>query len=247
MRLNRFLAAAGFGSRRACEALILDGKVSINGHFIRDLATSVLADDDVRVSGRRARAALPVYILLNKPRGYVCTRSDEKGRKTIFDLVPAHHGRLFHVGRLDMESEGLILLTNDGDLAQRLTHPAHEIEKEYEVLIDKPFDPALATKMIKGFMIEEGRARMEHLHIIAPQHLKVVLRQGLKRQIRHMFYKMGYEVKRLMRTRIGGVEYGGINAGQWRPLKPKEIAMLSGKKGGKSGKSGEAGAKSRPK
>ena len=242
MRLNRFLAAAGFGSRRACEALILDGKVSINGHFIRVLATAVQPGDDVRVSGRQARAALPVYILLNKPRGYVCTRSDEHGRKTIFDLIPEHYGRLFHVGRLDKESEGLLLLTNDGDLAQRLTHPAHEIEKEYEVLLDKPFDAALGPKMMRGYAIEGGRARVERIHIIAPQHIKVVLRQGLKRQIRLMFYKLGYEVKRLMRTRIAGVEYGGLKAGQWRPLKAKEIALLSGK----SGKSATPRAKSRP-
>ena len=233
MRLNRFLAAAGFGSRRACEALILAGKVSINGHFIRELATSVEADDDVRVSGKQARAALPVYILLNKPRGYVCTRSDERGRKTIFDLLPSHYGKLFHVGRLDMESEGLLLLTNDGDLAQRLTHPAHEIEKDYEVLIDKPFEAEHAAKLVRGFMIEGGRARMERVHIIAPKHLKVVLRQGIKRQIRLMLYALGYEVKRLMRTRIGGVEYGGLKPGQWRPLKEKEVALLSGK-GGKT-------------
>lgn len=231
MRLNRFLAAAGFGSRRACEALILDGKVAINGHYIRDLATSVLPDDDVRVSGRKARAAIPVYILLNKPRGYVCTRSDERGRKTIFDLLPPHYGRLFHVGRLDMESEGLLLLTNDGDLSQRLTHPAHEIEKDYEVLLDKPFDPELAPKMVRGFMIEGGRAKMERIHIIAPKHLKVVLRQGIKRQIRLMFYQLGYEVKRLMRTRIGGVEYGGLKVGQWRPLTEKEVKLLTGKGG----------------
>lgn len=231
MRLNRFLAAAGFGSRRACEALILEGKVAINGHYIRELATSVLPDDDVRVAGRPARAAIPVYILLSKPRGYVCTRSDERGRKTIFDLLPPHYHRLFHVGRLDMESEGLLLLTNDGDLSQRLTHPAHEIEKDYEVLLDKPFDPEHAPKMVRGFMIEGGRARMERIHIIAPKHLKVVLRQGIKRQIRLMFYQLGYEVKRLMRTRIGGVEYGGLKPGQWRPLNEKEIKLLSGKGG----------------
>ena len=229
MRLNRFLAAAGFGSRRACEALILDGKVSIGGHFIRDLATSVQPGDDVRVSGRVARAALPVYLLLNKPRGFLCTRSDERGRDTIFNLVPSHFGRLFHVGRLDMESEGLILLTNDGDLSQQLTHPAHEIEKEYEVLIDKPFDQVQAAKLVRGFFIEGGRAKVERVHIIAPQHLKIVLRQGIKRQIRLMLYTLGYEVKRLMRTRIGGVEYGGLQPGQWRPLNDKEIGMLTAK------------------
>ncbi len=243
MRLNRFLAAAGFGSRRACEALILDGKVSINGHFIRDLATSVQPDDDVRVSGRQARAALPVYLLLNKPRGFVCTRADERGRRTIYDLLPPHYGSLFHVGRLDKESEGLLLLTNDGDLAQKLTHPSHEIEKDYEVLIDKPFSAADGAKMVRGFSIEGGKARIERAHIIAPQHIKVVLRQGIKRQIRLMFYQLGYEVKRLMRTRIGGIEYGGLKPGQWRQLKAKEVAMLSGK----GGKSRPSGAKSRAK
>src|SRR5476649_1269374 len=117
MRLNRFLAAAGFGSRRACEALILDGKVSINGHFIRTLATTVLPDDDVRVGGKPARATALTYILLHKPKGVLSTRSDEKGRHTIFEFVPPHMGRLFHVGRLDMDSEGLIILTNDGAMA----------------------------------------------------------------------------------------------------------------------------------
>jgi 23S rRNA pseudouridine2605 synthase len=229
MRLNRYLAAAGFGSRRACEALILAGKVSVNGHFLRELATTVEPGDDVRVAGKRARAALPIYLLLNKPRGFVCTRSDERGRQTIFDLIPPHFGRLFHVGRLDKDSEGLLILTNDGALAQRLTHPAHEIEKEYEVLIDKPFDPTHGAKMVRGFPIEGGRARVERVHAIAPQHVKVVLRQGLKRQIRLMFFRLGYEVKRLMRTRIGRVEYGGLAVGQWRPLKEKEIALLTGK------------------
>jgi pseudouridine synthase len=240
MRLNRFLAAAGFGSRRACEALILDGKVSINGHFIRELATTVQPGDDVRVAGKPARAALPVYLLLYKPRGFVCTRSDERGRRTLFDLVPAHFGRLFHVGRLDKDSEGLILLTNDGELAQRLTHPAHEIEKEYEVLLDKAFDTALTPKMLRGFLIPGGRARMERLHVVAPQHVKVVLRQGLKRQIRLMFYKFGYEVKRLVRTRIGELERGNLKPGEWRLLRKGEVALLSGK----SGKSASARAKS---
>ncbi|HRJ73294.1 MAG TPA: pseudouridine synthase [Terrimicrobiaceae bacterium] len=228
MRLNRFLAAAGFGSRRACEALIRDGKVSINGHFIRELATTVQPDDDVRVTGKPAKTAVLAYILLHKPKGYLCTRSDEKGRTTIFDLVPGHYGRLFHVGRLDKESEGLILLTNDGALSQRLTHPGHEVEKEYEVLLDKPFDPELKAKFLRGFMIEGGRAKVERIHVIAPKHVRVVLRQGIKRQIRLMFYAHGYEVKRLMRTRIGKVTLDRLKPGHWRLLQEREVAQLAG-------------------
>lgn len=226
MRLNRFLASAGFGSRRACEALVKDGRVSINGHFIRELATTVLPDDDVRVSGKPARQPKMVYILLYKPKGVICTRSDEKDRTTIFEFVPAHFGRLFHVGRLDKDSEGLIILTNDGDFSQKLTHPAHEVEKEYEVLLNKSFDSSLIGKLLKGFSIEGGMARAEHAYVVAPPLVKVVLRQGIKRQIRLMFYKLGYEVKRLVRTRIGPIETGNLKPAHWRPLKAEEVAKL---------------------
>jgi 23S rRNA pseudouridine2605 synthase len=228
MRLNRFLASAGYGSRRACEALITDGKISINGHFVRNLATIVQPGDDVRVAGKPPpRPSAPVYILLHKPRGILCTRSDERKRSTIFDFVPSHFGRLFHVGRLDKDSEGLILLTNDGVLSQRLTHPGHDVEKEYEVLLDKPFDPQHAARLVRGFMIEGGRARAERVHVIGPTLVKVVLRQGVKRQIRLMFFKLGYEVKRLMRTRIGGLELRGLDPGQWRVLSAREVALLT--------------------
>jgi len=228
MRLNRYLASAGFGSRRACEALIRDGKVSINGHFIRELATTVAPGDDVRVAGKPAKVAPLAYILLYKPKGYVSTRSDERGRNTIFDLLPPHYGSLFHVGRLDKDSEGLLLLTNDGALSQKLTHPAHEVEKEYEVLLDQPFDTALIPKFQRGFTIEGGWAKMEKLYVVSPTHLKVVLRQGLKRQIRLMFYQHGYEVKRLLRVRIGGLEIGGLRPGAWRALNKKEVVFLQG-------------------
>jgi len=226
MRLNRYLAAAGFGSRRACEQFIAAGKVSINGHFIRDLATNVVEGDDVRVSGRKALPARHAYLAVHKPPGFVCTRSDEKGRRTIFNLVPEHFGRLFHVGRLDKESEGLLLLTNDGDLAQKLTHPSHEIDKEYEVVLDKPFDATVTPKFLKGFMIEGGRARMESVHQISPYVVKVILRQGLKRQIRLMFYRLGWEVKRLKRVRIGPVELRGLKPAYWRQLTAGEVAKL---------------------
>ena len=229
MRLNRFLAASGLGSRRACEALIRDGKVSVNGHFTRDLATIVNSEDEVRVAGKPPlRPVSPVYILMHKPKGIVSTRSDERGRRTIFDLVPAHFGRLFHVGRLDKESEGLILLTNDGSLSHRLTHPAHEVEKEYEVSLDRPFEAEKIPKLVRGFVIEGGRARMERLQIVAPSVVKVVLRQGIKRQIRLMFLNLGYEVKRLIRTRLGDLTLGTLQPGEWRALGKREVAVLKG-------------------
>lgn len=227
MRINRFLAAAGFGSRRACEALVTDGKVSINGHFIRELSTTVEPDDDVRVGGKRAIAIAPVYLLLHKPRGYVCTRSDERERQTIYDLIPARYGSLFHVGRLDKESEGLILLTNDGALSQKLTHPSHSIDKEYEVLLNKPFDRDEIPRLLRGIHLEDGRARFESVRVVEPNLIKVVLRQGIKRQIRLMLYRRGYEVKRLMRIRIGKLKMESLRVGQWRLLKAVEAVKLA--------------------
>ncbi len=229
MRLNRFLAAAGFGSRRACDQLIADGAVTLNGRRVEKLATVVAADDDVRVNGRIARVSAPVYILLHKPRGYVVTRADELGRRTVFDLLPPEFSGLFHVGRLDKESEGLLLLTNDGELAQRLTHPAHEVEKEYEVTLDKAFDAAHTAKMLRGFHIEGGRAKFERLQILSANRLRVVLRQGLKRQIRLMFYDLGYEVERLVRVRIGPLRAVQLPVGRFRQLSPFEVRALAEK------------------
>jgi 23S rRNA pseudouridine2605 synthase len=229
VRLTRFLASAGFGSRRACEALIKEGKVSINGHFVRNLATTVEADDDVRVAGKGpARVSPPAYILLHKPKGILCTRSDERQRRTVFDLIPSHFGGLHYVGRLDKESEGLVLLTNDGELSHRLTHPGHEVEKEYQVLLNEAFDEQHAARLMRGFRIEGGWAEAERIQIIGPAQVKVVLRQGIKRQIRLMFLKLGYEVKRLQRTRIGSLELGALAPGQWRSLAAHEVALLTG-------------------
>jgi 23S rRNA pseudouridine2605 synthase len=234
MRLNRFLAAAGLGSRRSCDQLISSGAVVINGTRIENLATQVNEDDDVRVNGRRIHAATPVTLLLHKPRGFVVTRSDERGRRTVYDLVPPEYSTLFHVGRLDKESEGLLLMTNDGALAQRLTHPSHTIEKEYEVTLDKTFDPAHHEKLLKGFHIEGGRAKFERLRILAPKIIQVTLRQGLKRQIRLMLYAMGYEVERLRRTRIGGLTDYRLPPGACRRLTEKESSLLVAKAATKS-------------
>ncbi|MFZ9919570.1 MAG: pseudouridine synthase [Terrimicrobiaceae bacterium] len=227
MRLNRFLAAAGLGSRRSCEQLISSGVVVINGHRIDNLATIVGPADEVRVKGRPVRTAAPVTLLLNKPRGYVVTRSDERGRRTVYDLLEEGHANLFHVGRLDKESEGLLLMTNDGALSQKLLHPSHGVEKEYEVGLDKPFDPEFTAKLLRGVHIEGGRGRFESLRIVGPKILRVVLKQGIKRQIRLMLYRLGYEVESLRRVRMGPLTDFKLPPGAWRPLTSKELDLLS--------------------
>ncbi len=236
MRLNRYLAAAGLGSRRACEALVTEGRVTLNGQPCTTLATAIQPKDSVKVDGRLVQAERATYVLLNKPTGFLSTRTDPRQRRTVFDLLPADFPRLFHVGRLDQDSEGLLLLTNDGELALRLTHPRYKVDKEYEVLLDRAFDMTLGEKLRAGVFIpvemENGqpprrvRARAEALYRINPHTLKVILRQGLKRQIRLMFAELGYNVRRLQRTRLGTLQLGPLKPGEWRFLDPREVASL---------------------
>ena len=227
MRINRFLAASGLGSRRSCEELILAGDVTINGQVCQNLATEVSEEDFVKVGSRRILPEKHLYILLHKPRGYLCTAADTHDRRTIFDLLPAKWPRLFHVGRLDRDSEGLLILTNDGDLGLHLTHPRYKIEKEYEVLLDRPYNGAVDTpKLLRGVSIEGGRARAESVRQLSPMQLRIVLRQGLKRQIRQMLYKVGYEVERLIRIRIGPLRLTELRAGEWRALTAAEVKEL---------------------
>jgi len=280
VRLNQFLAAAGLGSRRGCETIIRDGRVALNGQRCTTLATNVQPGDQVTVDGRPVHAEANVYLLLHKPPGYVTTASDERGRRTVFDLLPSGLPRLFHVGRLDMESEGLLLLTNDGALAQRLTHPRHEIEKEYEVTLDRVFHPNDKARLLKGVFIPveaggppqdsrrpgaEGReknaarptpdpafpdrrgkagagraasappAAVRHVRAravaVAPLGLRtvrVILRQGFKRQLRLMFFEVGYEVKTLRRIRLGPLLLGTLRAGESRELTARELVALRG-------------------
>src|SRR3954464_14361593 len=204
VRLNRFLAAAGVGSRRHCDELIAAGRVAINGRVCTDFSVQPGDRDHVKVDGKMIHAERRLDLMLHKPAGFVSTRSDPHARDTIFDLLPPHLPRLFNIGRLDAQTEGLLLLTNDGDLAQRLTHPRYKIEKEYEITIDRPWDPALAAKLLKGMMLDGQRARLEKVHALKATRLRVVLRQGINRQIRRMFYEVGYDVKRLVRIRIWG-------------------------------------------
>jgi 23S rRNA pseudouridine2605 synthase len=223
VRLNQFLARAGFGSRRACEELIKEGSVTINGHRLRELATRVGPGDNVLVHGKPVKLPLPLVAILHKPPGYLCTSPDSTNERTIYDLLPANWPRVVYVGRLDKDSEGLLVVTNDGNLSQRLTHPSHKLRKTYIVTLDREFDFAQAPKFKKGFAIEEGMARMDDIFRVGPRTLKVVLTQGLKRQIREMFFKFGYEVKRLVRIQIGTLSIEKLAAGQHRVLTQEEV------------------------
>jgi 23S rRNA pseudouridine2605 synthase len=227
MRLNRFLAAAGCGSRRKCDDLIAEGRVRINGQVVTDFSAQPAPTDYVKVDGKLVRAESNITIALHKPAGFVSTRADPHARDTIFDLLPPKFSHLFNVGRLDAQTEGLILLTSDGDLSQRLTHPRYKIDKEYEVTLSKPWDPALAGKLLRGIFLDRQRAKIERLHPLTSTRLRIVLRQGLNRQIRRMFYTIGYDIKKLVRVRIGNLRLGDLPRGHWRALSRNEIDSLT--------------------
>lgn len=228
MRLNRFLAAAGIGSRRHCDELIAAGRVTINGRVCTDFSAHPSETDHVKVGSKLVRVERPLHIALHKPAGFVSTRSDPHAKDTVFDLLPPKFPRLFNVGRLDAQTEGLLILTNDGDFAQRLTHPRFKVEKEYEVTLDRPWDATLAPKLLRGVMLDGQRARIEKLYPIRGPRVRVILRQGINRQIRRMFYEIGYEVKRLVRVRIGELRLGDLPRGHWRPLTAREVQSLRG-------------------
>lgn len=223
MRLNRYLSLCGLGSRRGCEDLIRQGRVTVNKQVVTELATTVGDEDEVTADGKPVRPARPIVLVLNKPKGYLCTREDTHERATIYDILPTKFQHLHHVGRLDKDSEGLILLTNRGDLSHRLLHPSEGVEKEYEVRLETEFNPEHIPKLVHGVMTAEGFARAERVFMDSVWKVHVVLKQGLKRQIRLMFYEIGYEVERLVRTRIGGLKLFGLPKGGWKELTEAEV------------------------
>ena len=238
MRLNRFLAAAGIGSRRQCDELIAAGRVSINGSVCTNFSAQPGERDHVKVDGKLVHLDRPMTIALHKPAGFVSTRSDPHAHDTIFDLLPPKFPRLFNIGRLDAQSEGLLLFTNDGDFAQQLTHPRFKIEKEYEVMLDRQWDSSLAQKLIRGIFLDGKRAQIARLYPIGPTRVRVVLRQGINQQIRRMFYAVGYEVERLVRVRIGNLRLGDLPRGHWRALSKSEVNALT-----RTAKTNRAGAR----
>ena len=235
MRLNRYLAACGLGSRRSCEQIVAEGRVFINGEEVRALATQVGDADEVTVDGRKMKAHVDTTVILNKPPGFLCTRHDELEdprrepgiRETVYKLLPAHLQSLHYVGRLDKDSEGLLILTNSGELTEKLTHPRFGVEKEYLIAVDRVFrGEEDRDQLLKGMMIEGGFAKAVAVEHIEPRVVALTLTQGIKRQIRLMFEAIGYRVQRLQRVRIGAFTAPELRSGRWRILSAAETAQL---------------------
>jgi 23S rRNA pseudouridine2605 synthase len=227
VRLNKFLAAAGEGSRRACDERILQGRVEVNGEICINPATRIGPGDHVRIDGRRvATTTEHIVVAMYKPRGLVCTRSDERQRETIYAALPPMLHSLHHTGRLDLDSEGLLVLTNDGALTQRLMHPRSGIEKEYHVTANQAVESEHLAQLTKGIYTAEGRLIAKHAEVLSPRRLKIILAHGAKRQIRVMLETLGYKVTRLLRVRIGSLWLGDLKPGEYAALTPAEVAML---------------------
>ena len=230
-RLQKYLARTGVASRRASEELIAQGRVAVNGRVVTRLGTAVDPDADrVDVDGRPVRPPRAhTHVLLYKPRGVVSTASDPEGRRTVVELVPAA-ARLFPVGRLDYDSEGLILLTDDGDLTVTLTHPRHEVEKEYYALVDRPLSDADLERLRAGVVLDGRSTAPAIVERSRPGQggywLRVVLREGRNRQVRRMIEAVGGNVMRLVRTRIGPLRLDDLEPGEWRELTTDEVRQL---------------------
>src|SRR6266849_8912902 len=230
-RLNKLKAHAGLGSRRQCETLITSGRVMIDGRIVRDLATKVDPERQrVAVDGEPVRTERPVYWLVNKPRGYLCTNRDPAHRPLAIDLVPQVSQRVYTVGRLDEDSEGLLLLTNDGDLANRLTHPRYGVEKTYQVQVAGDPTPEDLKQLLKGIWLSEGHVKAMRIKREKRQKdstwLRIVLNEGKNREIRRMLARLEHKVLRLRRIALGPVTLGTLPGGRSRRLRADEVAAL---------------------
>ena len=232
MRLQKVLAAAGLGSRRACENLIAAGRVSVDGVPVEQMGlridpmTAVVRVDGARINVRDDL----VYLALNKPRGVLSAMTDDRGRRTVGDLVADRPERLFHVGRLDADSEGLLLLTNDGDLAHRLMHPSFGVAKTYLATVPAPIGRGVAKRLRDGVDLEDGPVRADSFRVVQTAGgraiVEVVLHEGRKHIVRRLLDAVGHPVQRLVRTTIGPVRLDGLRAGALRELSRDELSEL---------------------
>jgi 23S rRNA pseudouridine2605 synthase len=231
VRLNHFLAMCGVCSRRAADGYIRGGRVEVNGELCTELGTRVdPQSDDVRCDGSRVQPERPTYVLFNKPKGVVCTNAKHEQKKRVIDFLPEVRGRLFTVGRLDLDSEGLILLTNDGSFALEMTHPRYGVPKLYAVLLRGRVEQQDLDKARGGVWLSEGPTAGMNVRIERTgkdrTYLKVTLREGKNREIRRVFAKLGYPVIDLKRVRIGELNLHGLSAGGWRFVQKHEIDAL---------------------
>jgi len=233
-RLQKVIAARGVSSRRAAAEIIVEGRVSVNGRTVRELGTKVDPSQvEIRVDGQVLRQPRLKYLLLNKPRGYLTTASDPEGRRTVYDLLAPHdvHERVFPVGRLDMDSEGMLLLTNDGEFANRIAHPRHQLDKEYHALVTgHPSGATLAHLRRGGFMVDGGRTSPAVVEVLEQSSsttlLKVIIHEGRRRQVRRIMEEVGHPVQRLRRVRLGPLTLAGLPAAAYRPLTTLELTRL---------------------
>lgn len=231
IRLNRYLALCGIASRRKSEAFIKAGRVKVNGKLVNDLATIINPDTDSITLDNITYKPVEqfVYILLNKPEGVVTSAADEHQRKTVIDLIPIST-RIFPVGRLDMDAEGVLLLTNDGELAYYLTHPKFEIKKTYIARLNKAFSKEDLNKFATGIQLEDGMTAPCEVRIMGnektSQRIKITLHEGRKRQVKRMFQALGYRVRKLRRISFAGLSVREIKPGEWRYLTDHELSRL---------------------
>lgn len=230
MRINKYLAQCGVAGRRACDKLISEGRVSVNGN-VADLGLDVEEGDSVKVDGKIVTVQKNEYYILHKPKGYISTVSDDKGRKTVLDILGSGVGRVYPVGRLDYDSEGLLILTTDGELAQHLTHPSNEVPKTYTVKVEGRLTENDLNPIRSGIEIEGGYVTKKcRAHIIETNKeytkVELTLREGKNREIRKMFAAIGKEVTLLKRTKVGELSLRGLERGAFRKLTPAEVNYL---------------------
>lgn len=229
MRINKFLAAAGVASRRECDKLIVDGKVKINGK-IAEIGVDIGEGDNVTVNGLPVALKKNEYYILNKPKGYICSVCDDKGRKTVLDLMPNNIGRIYPVGRLDYDSEGLLILTTDGELAQHLMHPSNAVPKTYLVKIEGTLNENDLNPIRSGIEIDGCLTKKCKAHIVETNKsytkVHITLTEGKNREVRKMFAAIGKNVSLLKRIKIGEINLRGLDRGEYRKLTKQEIAYL---------------------
>lgn len=229
-RLQKILSRAGIASRRSAERLMEEGRVSVNGDVVREMGTKAdLAKDDVRVDGVRIKAPeRNAYLVLYKPKGYVSTRHDPQGRPTVMDLVPAVAG-LFPVGRLDVTTEGLLLLTNDGDFAEHVAHPRYQVPRVYHAKVRGVPDRETLARMKRGVMVEGDRLVVDHARVLETDNntwLELTLHEGKQHEVKRLLEAVGHPVSKLKRVSLGPVTLKGLSAGEFRSLTPPEIQGL---------------------